>query len=350
MASIRKRVRPDGRIRYDVTVTKRGAPRLYQSFDVKSHAQAWARKTEHDIERGAWRSTEMAEQSTLADLLGRYGREEAPKKRSAKGMQQRIERLCRHDITKLPMISLTAERLAMFRDSRMKSQAQLGGPLGKTTRPISSQTVRHEMILIGTVIKHGMREWGLVLPAGNPMLTVRLPAQGKPRERRTNGNEYERLLDAARSSKSPRLPHAIELAVETSMRRGELCNLRWSDVDLEKRVAHCRITKNGESRNVALSRRAVEVFQSLPRRDGDDEQLVLGFKTAGLTRAFVRLRDRLGMKDLKLHDLRHEATSRLAAKLNGDLIALASMTGHKTLSMLQRYTHLRAEDVAKRLD
>jgi integrase len=134
------------------------------------------------------------------------------------------------------------------------------------------------------------------------------------------------------------------------MRRGELCNLHWSDVDLKRRVAHCRITKNGDARDVALSKRAIEIFQSLPREEGDAEELILGFKATGLTRAFVRLRDRLGMKDLKLHDLRHEATSRLAEKLNGDVIALSSMTGHKTLSMLKRYTHLRAEDVARKLD
>ena len=60
--------------------------------------------------------------------------------------------------------------------------------------------------------------------------------------------------------------------------------------------------------------------------------------------------ERLELENIRLHDLRHEAASRLAEKLNGDVIALSTMTGHKTLSMLKRYTHLRAEDVAKRLD
>ena len=349
MASIRKRVLPSGKVKYDVTVTKRGAPRLYQSFDVKNRALAWARDTERDIERGAWRSMDMAEQNTLADLLLRYSREEAHKKRSGKAIQQRIERLCRHDITKYPLVSITPERLAQFRDRRMSSRAQLGGPLGKTSRPISSQTVRHEMILIGTVIKHAMREWGLGLPQGNPIQFVKLPAQSKARDRRTTDQEFERLVSAARASKSLRLGDAIELAVETSMRRGELCNLRWSDIDLQRRTAHCRMTKNGTSRNVALSPRAVEILGAIPRREGDTEKFVLGFSPSSLTRAFVRLRDRLGMEDLRLHDLRHEATTRLVDRLNGNLIDVRSMTGHKSLAMLLRYTHPRAEDVARKL-
>lgn len=349
MASIRKRLL-NGQTRWDATVTRRGAPRQTRTFQTKAAAERWARDTERDIERGAWRGTAMAERMTLEQLLDRYVREVAPTKRAPSDIETRANRILKHDLAKLPLLALTSERLALYRDARLKSQVQLGGPKGRVFRQISPQTVRHELALIRASIRHAIREWGLVLPGGDPVQNVRLPPQSAGRERRTDGREYERILAEAASSKAPILAMAIELSVETAMRRGELCQLRWSDVDLERRVAHCRMTKNGEPRDVPLSRRAIEVFRSLPRRQGDSDELVFGMKPDSYTQAFKRICERLGLKNLRLHDLRHEGASRLAEKLNGDVIALSAITGHKTLSMLKRYTHLRAEDVAKRLD
>lgn len=134
------------------------------------------------------------------------------------------------------------------------------------------------------------------------------------------------------------------------MRRGEVCNLRWKDVNFERKIARCLVTKNGDPRDAPLSKRAVVVLQSLPRKDGDDAELIFGMKPGSYTQAFNRVAVRLGLQDIRLHDLRHEGTSRVAKKLNGNVIALAKVTGHKTLAMLQRYTHLRAEDVATLLD
>jgi integrase len=76
---------------------------------------------------------------------------------------------------------------------------------------------------------------------------------------------------------------------------------------------------------------------------------VFGFSPGGLTQAFGRVCERAGIQNLRFHDLRHEGTSRLAVKLNGDVMALSAITGHKTLQMLKRYTHLRAEDLALRI-
>ena len=350
MASIRKRVLEDGTVRYDVTVTKRGAPRLYASRSTRALAIAWARETERDIERGAWRGTAMAEEMTLGQLLERYSEEVLPSKRSGADLQGRVRRVMKHSIVRLPLIALTPEQLAQFRDMRLKSTVQLGGPKGKTTRRISGQTVRHDLALIRAAIRHALREWGLVLPAGDPVQHVRLPPQSKGRERRTEGDEFERILAEARSSKSPKLAAAIEFSVETTMRRAEVCALRWKDINFERRIARCLVTKNGDPRDAPLSLRAIAVLQSLPRRDGDNDELIFGMKPGGYTQAFNRIVDRLGLQDIRLHDLRHEGASRVAKKLNGNVIALAKVTGHKTLAMLQRYTHLRAEDVATLLD
>lgn len=347
MASFRKRI-VGGQARWDATVTRRGAPRQTRTFSTKGAADIWVRETERDIERGAWQSTEAAKRITVAALLTRYKDEVLPAKRSAKSLQQVARKLIRSDLAKIPLIGLTSERLAKYRDMRLSTRARGGGKHGRPlNRLVSSQTVRHELTLLKRAIDQGMREWGLHLPIGNPMRHVKLPPTGRARDRRLSLEEYARLLVGARESRSKVLAPAIELAVESAMRRTELGTLNWSEIDLNRRVAHLDITKNEEPRDVPLSSKAVAVLSKLPRPIQGGR--VFGVKPGSLSQAFRRLCKKLGLENIRWHDLRHESTSRLAEKLDGDLMALSAITGHKTLTMLKRYTHLRAEDLARRI-
>jgi len=136
-----------------------------------------------------------------------------------------------------------------------------------------------------------------------------------------------------------------ELDKEAGNQQKKSVGLQWSDVDLKKRTAHLPTTKNGEARTVPLSSRSVTVLDALPRNlDGR----VFGTTYEGIHQAFVRACKRAGIDDLRFHDLRHEATSRFFEKgLNP--MQVSAVTGHKTLQMLKRYTHLKAEDLAKML-
>lgn len=347
MASLRKRT-VDGETRWDVTVTRRGAPRQSKTFSTKGAAERWAREVEREIERGAWRSTDTAERMTVRALMTRYRDEILPAKRSAVGLQGVANKIIQGDLASLPLIALTPARVAQHRDERLRTRARNGGPFGKVQkRLLSTQTVRHEIALLKRAIDQGIREWGLYLPAGNPVAQVRLPPMGKSRDRRLTVEEYDRLLKTARASRCKNLATAIELAVETAMRREELCSLMWADVDMNRRVAHLHLTKNGEPRDVPLSSRSITLLSELVRPIHGGP--VLGMKGGALSQAFRRVADRAQLKDLHWHDLRHEATSRLAERLGDDVMALAAVTGHKTLQMLKRYTHLRAEDLARRL-
>jgi integrase len=104
-------------------------------------------------------------------------------------------------------------------------------------------------------------------------------------------------------------------------------------------------TKTGTPRRVPLSTAALGVLDSLPRRiDGR----VWGMRPDSISQAFERVCKAAGIEGLTFHDLRHEATSRLFEKgLNP--MEVAAITGHKTLQMLKRYTHLRAEDLVGKL-
>jgi len=189
-----------------------------------------------------------------------------------------------------------------------------------------------------------MRDWGME-GLDNPVAKVRKPSMGRPRDRRLEPGEEERLLDACRQYGDGQIFAAVVLALETGMRRGEIASLEWKHVDFRRRTVHLPETKIGEPRTVPLSSRALVVLRQLPRRiDGQ----VFGLRSDAIGLAFRRVCDRAGIKGLRFHDLRHEATSRFFEKgLNP--MQVAAITGHKTLQMLKRYTHLKAEDLAELL-
>jgi integrase len=136
----------------------------------------------------------------------------------------------------------------------------------------------------------------------------------------------------------------VQLAIETAMRRGELLSLRWEYVDLQERTVFLPMTKNGCSRHVPLSSAAVQILERLPRAISGE---VFPLTPNAVKQAFNRARADAGLDDLHLHDLRHEGASRLSERLN--VLELASLTGHRDLRMLQRYTHPRASELAKKL-
>lgn len=176
---------------------------------------------------------------------------------------------------------------------------------------------------------------------------IRRPAAPRGRDRRLEVDEEQRLLEAADAGRSPHMRPLIILAIETAMRQGEMMlSLTWADIDLDKRIAHLDMTKNGESRDVPLSTRALEALTVLRQQQTDDR--VISATKSAIQQSWGHLRDRAGMPDFRFHDLRHEAVSRLL-ELGLNVIETATISGHKELRMLQRYSHLRAVDLVDRL-
>ena len=152
------------------------------------------------------------------------------------------------------------------------------------------------------------------------------------RLRRLSRDELEQLISA--ECNNPYTKPMILLALETAMRLGELLSLKWSRVDLDRGFAELQMTKNGHGRMVPLSAAALSVLSNL-ERDGD---VVFPVKPGTLKQSWVRLVKRAGINDLRFHDLRHEAISRLLEK-GLTIPEAASVSGHKTASMLLRYAH-----------
>lgn len=164
--------------------------------------------------------------------------------------------------------------------------------------------------------------------------------------RRLTSEEFDKLLAACDRSINPWLKPALLLSVETAMRLGELLGLKWDDVNFEKRIAFLKMTKNGEARAVPLSSRAIELLKSIPR--STDSRVFL-IEKQSLHVVFKKACRRANIDDFTWHDLRHESISRYAERGDFSILELASISGHKTLQMLKRYTHLQAEKLAAKM-
>ena len=147
---------------------------------------------------------------------------------------------------------------------------------------------------------------------------------------------------------APKLAPAVRLAIETGMRMGEILSLEWRYVDMAQRVATLPDTKTGDARQVPLSTAAIAAISTLPRHIKDGRVFWTWSRADSLENAWRRAVKAAGIIDLRFHDLRHEAVSRLF-ELGLNAMEVASISGHKTLQMLKRYTHLKASELVKKL-
>lgn len=321
-------------IGWRVQVRRKGFKSQSKTFRNKRDAEAWAATTESEMSRGIWVDRSEAERTTLKQALERYINEYTPKLRGSDKYIARARAIQRHPLAPRFLATIRGADIAEFRDERLAK--------------VSANTVRLDLALLSRLFSIARREWRME-GLSNPVELVSKPKLPGGRKRRISHDEESSLIEAAAISRNKWLVPAIRLAIETAMRAGELLNLTWNYIDLNKRVAHLPKTKNGEARDVPLSSRAIKVLQQLSITRDITEPRVLPITYRALNGAFTTARGRVQLKDLRFHDLRHEATSRLFELGTLDMMEISRITGHKTLTMLSRYTHLKAEDLAKKM-
>lgn len=323
MATIRKRGST-----WNVQIRKAGHQTISKTFKLKQDAVKWSRKTESELERGLYQDTTEAQQTTLQEVVKRYEREVLPSKKSREVIAYRLKTIG-SALGDHSLAQLTPSIIAKYRDCRIEA--------------VSSASVRAELSIIRRVLDTAIKEWGIYLPFGNPLLQVRYPNNPKGRERRLEAGEESKLLGELQGNQT--VSAIVQLAVETAMRRGEIANLEWEHVNLQARTLHIPETKTDTPRTIPLSTKAVEVLYSLPRNISGK---VFTIQSGSITQAFKRACKRADIEGLNFHDLRHEATTRLFEKgLN--VMEVSSITGHKDLKMLRRYTHLKPESLLEKL-
>lgn len=321
MASIRKH---GGRWRAQV---QRNGIRRSRIFQSKREAQDWAAFTEKQISDGARQNST----APFSDALRRYMREVSPSKRGHAWEVLQIERLLRGTLAGIPMKDLTPDHFSAWRDDR--------------SRHVSAGTIRRERNLISAILNTAIRDWGML--RDNPMRSVKMPPEPRPRDRLPTLDEMERLAHAAGSdlnTATARAFHAFRFACETAMRAGEIVGLTLDDIDREARVARLARTKNGHPRDVPLSSAAMKLLDDLPPMSP-----VFGLRSDQLDALFRKIKVRAMVDGLHFHDSRAAALTMLSHKV--DVMTLARISGHRDLRILMNtYYRESAADIAKRLD
>ncbi len=333
LATIQKR----GDLQWRVQIRKKGFKPIHRTFQSKQQAVAWANDVESKMSRGFYIDTSESEKTTVAEIIDRFTHEFAPhhyrrRKDRSEAWRFQCARL-KEKLGRYYLSALDQKLVADYRDERLKQ--------------VSEATVRKEVYMLSKIWGFAEMEAGIELPRGNPVKKIRKPSEGRPRDRRLTKDEWDRFESQCRRSRNRLLWPAAELAVETAMRQGEILSLRWEDVNIEDEVALLWETKNGEARTVPLTTRAKEILNSLPGRKSGR---VIQLERQTLYHAFAAAVKRAHIKDFTFHDLRHEGISRLAERGDLSLLELSKFSGHKTLQMLKRYTHLDAKELAKKIN
>ena len=331
---------------WKAVVRKTGWPSVSKTFRIKRDATDWARHVEDEMVRGVYVHRANSSRLTLNAALDRYLSEVTPTKSATTAVREpRKAKQLKASLGKYSLMSLTPEVIAKYRDDRLGQ--------GK-----SATTVRLELALLSNLYTIAIREWRLGIP-GNPVSLVRKPAPPKGRDRRLKKGEQERLLKACDQISNPMVSQIVRLAIETGMRKGELVSITRDQVDIKKRIVTLYDTKNGSTRSVPLTREATRVLKEAlnnPVRPIDTNLVFFGEpgrdgvrRPFAFERAWYHALRKAKISGLRFHDLRHEAVSRLVEAGLSDQ-EVAAISGHKSMQMLKRYAHLRAEDLVARLD
>lgn len=308
-------------------VMRKGIP-YSETFPTMRQAENWAAGF-----TGAPRNV-----TTLADALRAYQAKVVPTKRSARAERARIERfLVDLPFASKPIDSVTSNDIAQWRDTRLSE--------------VSGSSAKRELTVLSALFQWARLEKGWV--QSNPCRGIRWPKNNPPRKRRVTPADQKAILSALGwnrhkkrvESMQDQVAVAFLLALETAMRAGELLSLSPDQVHLAQRYVHLDKTKNGDSRDVPLTKEAVRLFKLLVPYEGRMFQL----RSGSLDALFRRARDAAGVKDLHFHDARASAITRLAKKLSP--FELAAMSGHRNLAQIMT-TYYRPDplDAAGKLD
>lgn len=322
MASFRKR---GAKWRAEVYVLGK---RESKTFHTKAEAVGWANAREAELEGRA------LPRMTFRQALVRYREQVSDRRAGGRWEALRLLKMER-DIACVdkPLASVTTADLAEWRDVR---SAQVG--------PAS---VRREMGLLGGVLELARKEWQWIRV--NPLRDVSKPKRPAPRRRRISQDEIDRIAMAlnfmgdAPESKTQEVALAYVLAIETGMRSSEILRLRQRDLQLADRYLHINKSKNGDARDVPLSTRAWELLALMGDRDP-----LFTVSAGSRDKLFRDARDRAQIEGLTFHDSRHEACTRLAAKVH--VLELARIMGQRDVRSLMIYFESSASEIAQKLD
>jgi integrase len=311
--------------KYQAQIRRKGLT-TSKTFSTREEAELWAHRLEapHVVTRAV-----QGGLRTVSEVLQRYEALELPKHRSGPIEGYLLRHIHRHWLGRVRCDELNPGHLAQYRDDRLQE--------------VKPGSVRRVFNLLRPMIDVARDEWGAPFE-GNPARKVTVRVGDDSRQGRLSEDQMQALLQALARKRNPEIVRAVELALETAMRRSELLSLTWDDIDLENRIAKLAITKNGHPRTVALSPRAIELLLKSDKRTGP----VLHCSASAIKCAMARAKVEAGIADFCFHQTRHEAISRMWEQGLNE-IEISSQSGHRDFRMLRRYSHVQATTLAEKL-
>ncbi|MDB2444961.1 site-specific integrase [Gammaproteobacteria bacterium] len=329
MATIEKRVTQSGTT-YRVKIRTRGHSSSSASFKRRTDAKKWAALKESAILEGKYFKHSEGGRRTLSDAIRCY---EEEKLVELKDPFNRLHHLSYWQ-NKLGSVLIADVDKTLILEHRLQLKKQL-----------SNSTCNRYVATLSALLSYISRERNWI--ESNPCLNI--PRLKEPRGRIRILSDQERgdLIKACKNSKYSEITPIVLIAITTGMRRSEILNLRWADISISNESIVILETKNGERRSVPLVGPALFALRKWSKiRPLNNDSLVFPSQVAGVTdkpfhleHAWRLVKMEAGIENFRFHDLRHTAASYLA--MNGaGLREIGDILGHKTLAMIQRYSHL----------
>lgn len=279
--------------------------------------------------------------SPLAHVLRYYAEKISPQKRSHQTEVYRVKPLTQI-LGDLPLNGITPMHVVAYRDQRLSTPHPRD-----PEKTLATSTVKLELMLLSHVFTTATTEWGMDALA-NPVAKIRKPRSPPGRSRRITAQEERKLLRAAFKHPNRDFYGIVVIALQTACRQGEILSMRWENVNWSKRTVHLPVTKNGDARDVPLSRAAFSILDEYLERKPSG-RIFGSYSSSGIKSSWRYFIQGLGIENLHFHDLRHAAVSSLIERgLN--TIEVSAISGHKSMSMLKRYSHLHAWKLVAKLD
>jgi len=346
MANIQE-VKGKNGIKYRVLIRLKGFSAQSATFARKTDAKKWAQDTESAIRDGRHFKTVESKRHTVAEMIERFIEDVVPGKKDVRNTTRHLL-YWKEQIGAKLLSDVTTPLIVSIRDRLLKepyfTTRKVGDSIITTERFRSKATVNRYLAALGGCLSIASTQWEWL--ELNPMKNVQKQAEPQGRVRFLSDDERERLLTACQSSSNSLLFTIVVLALSTGMRQGEILNLNWDDIDFANQRIILHDTKNGERRTVHLAGKALGLLQELKGKNlrGDSNlvfpgTLALNRGPASIRTAWIAALKKAEVTNFHFHDLRHSAASYLA--MNGaPLLDIAAILGHKTLSMVKRYSHL----------
>ncbi len=326
MATIRRRNN-----KWQAIIRKDNFKIIYKTFFLKEDAVRWARDTEVKIEQGLYQDLTLAKTTILKDILIQYRDRVSINKKGYENERYKINKLIRSDIADKTLSQLTP--LVLF--EYIEQQKKL----------YTASTINKSITIINLALKFAERFLGIALNK-NPLKFIKRLKESNFIGQVIEDFEETLLLKHAEFSKLYWLKTAIILGIDCGLRRGEILKLKAEDINFKNSTAVLRDTKNGETREIGLSQRVIKEIKKLPITI--DGKLFPCKRLDTFSFYYNQLQRWSGVKK-RFHDTRHTFASRKATQ-GWSITEIALQGGWKQLQVLKRYTHIKAEYLAKKMN